>query len=117
MKPVPLVAAAVLAFAVCFGDVCAGPPRPAPASQPAARSTTRPASRRSGAGGFALVEVRSNESFVHESTGFVFPPTVGSFRRVRVGRLGDAGQAVTVRYKDPDLKISLAIAVYAGEGI
>src|SRR5205814_4595611 len=103
MKPVPLVVA-VLAFAACLGVVYGERARAAPASQPTARTATRPASRPSGAGGFTLVEVRSNRPFVHQATGFVFPPTVGAFRRVWVGRLDEAGQTVLVRYMDPDLK-------------
>jgi hypothetical protein len=118
MKPLPH-AVAVLAFASCLGVACGEQVRAAPASQPAGRAaaTTRPASRPSAAGGLVLVEVRSNQPFVHEATGFVFPPTVGAFRRVRVRRLDEAGQGVMVGYKDPDLKIALTVSVYAGDGI
>jgi hypothetical protein len=116
MKKAPFV---ILLASLCgLGDLAAGRVRAAPATQPAGRAAaTRPASRPAAPRGAATIDVGPNQPFLHEATGFTFPPTVGSFRRVQVGQLDEAQRGVLVRYKDPDLKIALTVAVYPGGGV
>lgn len=119
MKPLPPITA--LALVCCClslnGISGSGWAWAAPTTGSPGQSATRPSSRPAAPRGPGPIDVGPNQPFVHGPTGFVFPPTIGSFRRVSVAQLDDAGQGVLVRYKDPDLKIMQTVAVFPGGGV
>jgi hypothetical protein len=119
MKPLPPITALALVCS-CLGlKSISGSGRAwaAPTTGSPGQSATRPSSRPAAPRRAGPIDVGPNQPFIHQPTGFVFPPTIGSFRRLRVAQLDDAGRGVMVRYKDPDLKIMLTVAVYPGGGV
>lgn len=64
------------------------------------------------ADGAEPIELPDGLPYVHEPSGFRFPPDVGTFTRVSAYRYDDAGRDVSVGYNDQALKVILTTYVY-----
>lgn len=65
---------------------------------------------------FERIVLPENEPWVHEPSGFRFPPDVGTFTRVNALRYDDDGRDVSVGYNDRALKTILTVYVYPHDG-
>lgn len=61
---------------------------------------------------FERIELPEDEPWVHEPSGFRFPPDIGTFTRVNALRYDDDGLDVSVGYNDRALKTVLTVYVY-----
>jgi hypothetical protein len=58
------------------------------------------------------IELPEGEPWVHEPTGFKFPPDVGTFTRLSATRYDDEGRNVSVLYGDRALRVLVTSFVY-----
>jgi len=58
------------------------------------------------------IELPEGEPWVHEPTGFKFPPDVGTFSRLGATRYDKSGENVSVAYGDRALKVLVTAFVY-----
>ena len=59
------------------------------------------------------IELPAGEAWVHEPSGFRFPPDVGTFTRLGATRYDEGGDNVSVGYGDRALKVLMTAFVYA----
>lgn len=62
------------------------------------------------------LDLPAGAPYVHEPSGFRFPPDVGTFTRVSGFRYDDEGQDVSVGYSDLALKVIVTAYVYPSRG-
>jgi hypothetical protein len=62
------------------------------------------------------LDLPAGQVYVHEPSGFRFPPDVGTFTRVSGFRYDDEGQDVSVGYNDLALKVIVTAYVYPSRG-
>jgi hypothetical protein len=58
------------------------------------------------------IELPAGEAWVHEPSGFRFPPDVGTFTRLGATRYDDDGRNVSVGYGDRALRVLMTAFVY-----
>ena len=63
------------------------------------------------------IDLPDGEPWRHESSGFQFPPDVGTFTRVSAFRYDDEGRNVSVGYSDRALKVIMTAYVYPNRGL
>jgi hypothetical protein len=68
------------------------------------------------ADGAEPLDLPPGQVYVHEPSGFHFPPDVGTFTRVSGFRYDDEGQDVSVGYNDLALKVIVTAYVYPARG-